>query len=151
MEGRFEYKVVPAPARGVKARGLRSGEERFAHALSSLMNEMAAEGWDYLRSDTLPAEERQGLTGSRTVYHNMLVFRRALAVLEEAEPLQADPTPEPEPERTPEPFMGFEDGEEQFEAPAAAVLSLLEARKRLQDLEAEEDADADEPRGVAAE
>lgn len=73
---RFEYRVVPAPKSGLKAKGVRSNEDRFAHALESLMNELGAQGWDYVRADTLPAEERQGLTGRTTVYQNMLVFRR---------------------------------------------------------------------------
>jgi len=74
----FEYKVVPAPKRGVKARGVKGTEEQFAHALTLLMNEAAAEGWEYQRTDTLPCEERKGLTGKTTVYQNMLVFRRNL-------------------------------------------------------------------------
>ena len=73
---RYEYKVVPAPAKGLKAKGIRSPEARFAHALASAMNELGAAGWSYLRTDTLPAEERAGLTRTRTTYHNMLVFRR---------------------------------------------------------------------------
>lgn len=75
----YEYKVVPAPVRGDKERGLKTGADRFAHALSQLMNELAQEGWEYWRADTLPAEERAGLTSKTTVYHNLLVFRRALA------------------------------------------------------------------------
>ena len=72
----FEYKVVPAPMRGEKERGLKTGAERFAHALSMAMNEMASEGWEYWRAETLPAEERSGLTSKTTVFHNLLVFRR---------------------------------------------------------------------------
>ncbi len=75
---RFEYKVVPAPRRGQKARGLTTTEERFALALSHVMNELGHDGWDYLRADTLPVDERSGLTGTKTSYHNMLVFRRML-------------------------------------------------------------------------
>lgn len=73
----YEYKVVSAPTRGEKARGIRTAPDRFAQALSSLMNRMAQDGWEYLRSDTLPAEEREGLLRRITVYHNVLVFRRA--------------------------------------------------------------------------
>jgi hypothetical protein len=73
----FEYKVVPAPVRGEKARGLKSAEARFAHALERVINEMASEGWEYQRAETLPSEERSGLTGSVTHWRNMLVFRRA--------------------------------------------------------------------------
>ena len=78
---RYEYRVVPAPKQGTKAKGVRSYEDRFAHALQSLMNELGAQGWDYVRADTLPAEERQGLTGRVTVYQNMLVFRRVVEVV----------------------------------------------------------------------
>lgn len=74
----FEYKVIPAPAKGEKERGLKTGADRFAHALSLTMNELAAEGWEYWRAETLPAEERTGLTSKTTVFHNLLVFRRAL-------------------------------------------------------------------------
>ncbi len=73
---RYEYKVIPAPKKGRKAKGLRTSEARFANALQDVMNEMGAEGWEYLRCDTLPAVERQGLTGKATVYQNMLVFGR---------------------------------------------------------------------------
>lgn len=72
----YEYKVVPAPARGEKERGLKTGAEKFAHALTLVMNDLAREGWEYWRSETLPAEERSGLTSKTTVYHNLLVFRR---------------------------------------------------------------------------
>jgi len=75
---RYEYRVIPAPRRGEKARGLKTAEARFANALTLAMNQMAAEGWDYLRADTLPAEERVGLTGRTTTFQHMLVFRRAL-------------------------------------------------------------------------
>ncbi|SEB64159.1 DUF4177 domain-containing protein [Rhodobacter sp. 24-YEA-8] len=75
---RFEYKVVPAPRRGEKARGVKSAEERFALALSTVMNELGAEGWDYVRADSLPCDERSGLTGTKTSFQNMLVFRREI-------------------------------------------------------------------------
>jgi hypothetical protein len=76
---RFEFKVIPAPKRGEKARGVKTTEERFALALTTLMNQLGAEGWDYVRADALPCEERVGFTGSKTTFQNVLVFRRALA------------------------------------------------------------------------
>jgi hypothetical protein len=75
----YEYKVIPAPRRGLKARGVKGSEAMFAHALATTMNELGAEGWEYLRADSLPCEERQGLTGRTTVFQNMLVFRRVIA------------------------------------------------------------------------
>ena len=80
----YEYKVVPAPLRGLKAKGLKTSEDRFANALQSAMNEMAADGWEYLRADTLPCEKREGLMSKTTVYQNMLVFRRVKAAIEAA-------------------------------------------------------------------
>ena len=80
---RFEYKVVPAPKRGEKARGVKTTEDRFALALTQLMNELGADGWDYVRSDALPCEERTGFTGTKTTFQNMLVFRRVIGVMDE--------------------------------------------------------------------
>lgn len=82
-----EYTVVPAPSRGEKARGARTGVERFAYALTGEINRMAAAGWEYVRAETLPCEERSGLTSRTTVYHNVLVFRRALARTDAAHPV----------------------------------------------------------------
>jgi hypothetical protein len=83
---KFEYKVMPAPKRGEKTRGVKSTEDRFAFALTQLMNTLGAEGWEYLRADTLPCDERAGLTGTRTTYQNMLVFRRTLAATDTVAP-----------------------------------------------------------------
>lgn len=76
---RYEYKVLPAPNRGEKAPGVKGTGERFAYAMTQLMNRMAQDGWEYLRADTLPCEERTGLTGRSTSYQNLLVFRRVAA------------------------------------------------------------------------
>ncbi len=80
---RFEYHVVPAPRRGEKARGVKTTEERFALALSNLMNQLGTDGWEYVRADTLPCDERAGFTGTKTTFQNILVFRRPLRALGE--------------------------------------------------------------------
>lgn len=74
----YEYKVVPAPEKGLKGKGVKGPRERFANALQALMNDLGAEGWEYIRADMLPCSERSGLTGSSTSYLNMLVFRRTV-------------------------------------------------------------------------
>jgi hypothetical protein len=76
---RREYRVLPAPTRGRKAPGVKTPEGRFALGLEDVINEMAREGWCYLRSDILPSEERQGLTSSATVYRSVLIFTREIA------------------------------------------------------------------------
>lgn len=86
----FEYKVVPAPRQGEKARGVKTTADRFALTLTTLMNALGRDGWEYLRADTLPCEERVGFTGKQTAFQNMLVFRRALAA-----PAVAAPAPAP--------------------------------------------------------
>jgi len=87
----FEYKVVPAPKKGLKAKGIKGVEEKFANALAGVMNEMVAKGWEYQRSDTLPSEERSGLRGKTTVFHNVLVFRRKITTKETAPPKSEAP------------------------------------------------------------
>lgn len=96
----WEYKVVPAPARGEKAKGVKGAEARFAYALQRIMNEMGAEGWEYQRSETLPSEERSGLTSKVTNWRNVLVFRREMSVdasFEDGEPAALLEAPEPDP------------------------------------------------------
>ncbi|MBN2631088.1 MAG: DUF4177 domain-containing protein [Rhodobacteraceae bacterium] len=95
---RFAYKVIPSPKRADKARGCKTTEDRFAHALTQLMNSLGAEGWEYIRADTLPCAERVGLTGSKTTYQSMLVFRRALAEESAQVPAFASLRPVSEPE-----------------------------------------------------
>lgn len=89
MMQRFEYKVVPAPKKGQRGKGVKGADARFAFALEQLMNEHAATGWEYQRTVTLPAEERSGIASRTTVYQNMLVFRRAL---ETAQPVSHAPS-----------------------------------------------------------
>ena len=72
----FEYHVIPAPAKGRKARGAGSPDARYALALAEALNDEARNGWEFVRAEVLPSQEKQGLTGSRTVYVNVLVFRR---------------------------------------------------------------------------
>lgn len=74
----YEYRVIPAPRRGEKAKGAKTVPERFGVALANAMNAQARDGWEYLRADTLPCEERVGLTGSATHFQHMLVFRRVI-------------------------------------------------------------------------
>jgi hypothetical protein len=88
---RYEFKVIPAPRRGDKVRGVKTTEDRFALTLTGLMNQLGAEGWDYVRSDVLPVDERSGLTGTKTSFQNMLVFRRIMESDVALQPLTAVP------------------------------------------------------------
>lgn len=72
----YEYRVIPAPVKGTKTKLAKTAPDRFAVTLQEAMNTMSADGWEFVRAENLPSEERSGLTGTKTVYHNMLVFRR---------------------------------------------------------------------------
>ncbi|SFQ94934.1 DUF4177 domain-containing protein [Poseidonocella sedimentorum] len=75
---KFEYKVVVAPVRGTKSKGVRGTAERFALSLETQMNDCAAEGWEYHRTETLPAQRRGWLGRRHVEEQNLLVFRRAV-------------------------------------------------------------------------
>lgn len=78
----FEYTAIPAPTRSEKAKEVKTAADRYALTLTAELNRMATEGWEYLRAEVLPSEERSGLTGRSTTYHNLLIFRREKTVRE---------------------------------------------------------------------
>ncbi|MGI9370268.1 MAG: DUF4177 domain-containing protein [Ruegeria sp.] len=107
---RYEYKVVPAPKKGSKAKGVKTPEGRFANSVQNILNEMGQDGWEYQRAELLPSEERSGLTGSTVNWRNVLVFRRAVeaevevglvATRPEETEIEATPSAVPEPEDEP--------------------------------------------------
>lgn len=95
---RYEYKVVPAPRKGTKTKDAKTADAKLAVSVEEIMNDMGAQGWYYLRSDTLPIEERSGLTGKSTTFQHLLVFVREIAEAAEVHPaaIIASPTPEVE-------------------------------------------------------
>ena len=128
----WEFKVVHAPTKGTKARGVKGPEGRFAQALETLMNDLGREGWEYQRADTLPSIERAGLTGSTTEWRNVLVFRRLRE--NDAEAFAPELLPAPAPEK--------EAAEMPVEAPAKKVEPAVEKPKETV---AEKEDDADKP------
>ncbi len=88
---RYEYKVVPAPSKGQKAKGVKTAEGRFALTIQDTLNQMGADGWEYQRAELLPSDERSGLTGTTQNWRNVLIFRRALDTADARPDLQADP------------------------------------------------------------
>lgn len=101
---KFEYKAVPAPTRGTKAKTVKTTEDRFALSMTETLNDMASDGWEYVRAETLPCDERKGLTGTTTTYQNILIFKRfkqvaqplALDARTSSRPLEIEPAPEDE-------------------------------------------------------
>lgn len=82
--GKYEYKVLPTPRRAKRAKGVKGEPARFAHALTEMMNVEAAQGWEYLKSETLPMEAKSGMfKGVTETFQCVLVFRRSLEVEDE--------------------------------------------------------------------
>lgn len=78
--GLFEYEVVPAPTKPKRVPGLSKDNERVAHELAEIFNEMAEDGWEYIRADTINIDNVTGISGNIPVAHTLLVFRRPLAL-----------------------------------------------------------------------
>jgi hypothetical protein len=72
-----EYKCVPCPRRPRKSRDHKSPCDALAAAMEAVMNEQAAAGWTFVRTDLVPMEHRAGLFGGVTESHQaVMVFSR---------------------------------------------------------------------------
>lgn len=114
MQG-IEYKVVPAPRKARSVRGARTKADAMARALEEILREEAAAGWEYVRADLIPCEEKAGFFSRAVELHRaMLVFRKVPVAAPRPE-LRPEPVPvraEPEPyplrtARAGEPQRGF--------------------------------------------
>lgn len=83
--------------RSEKSKSAKTPADRYAATLTEAINSMAVNGWEYLRAETLPSEERSGLTGRTTLFHNLLIFRRAVEAAAPAHIPAETATPQIEP------------------------------------------------------
>lgn len=74
----YEYDVVPAPKKPMRVQGISREDERVAYELSALFNDMAIEGWEYVRADAIHIDDVTGISGNVPKTHTLLVFRRPL-------------------------------------------------------------------------
>jgi hypothetical protein len=101
----YEYKVVSAPRKARSFEGVRSHEDQFAHVLMDVMNKMAKNDWEYWRAESLPCEEKSGLTARVVSYQSVLIFRRKLLANDkffETPPKQRIEDHSSSPQKTPE-------------------------------------------------
>ncbi len=94
----IEYRVVPAPRRSNRTKGIKDAETRYANTLQDILNEQGRDGWTYVRADLLPSEERTGLFRRSTVYHTVLVFSRPRKEALTTPEVNTKPDLPPEPE-----------------------------------------------------
>ena len=73
----YEYRVIPAPKRLKKIKGVSSTAELFAATLTDAINAEARDGWEYVRSEALAAEGPRGfLRRGAMVEETVMIFRR---------------------------------------------------------------------------
>ena len=76
----YEYKCVGAPEKGKRKRGAKTRSDRVANAMEIAIQAEATDGWEYLRTDLVPIEERGGMfKRPQEVHRAVLIFRRPLA------------------------------------------------------------------------
>lgn len=86
----FEYKCVGAPERPKRLRGTWSRSDRVALAMQEIIGAEAVDGWEYMRTDIVPVEEKAGFFGRTHEAHRaVLVFRRESVVARPARPALA--------------------------------------------------------------
>jgi hypothetical protein len=115
----YEYKCVAGPTIvSVKHAKVRT---EAVKAFEDIMNEQAAEGWEYVGIDEFHTSEPESWLSRKRVYvpTKMLVFRRAKAG---ATPVATAPVPAAMPAATPEPAA----------VPMSKVASLSDIRARLE-------------------
>jgi len=77
----YEYKCVGAPERAKRVRGARTRTERVASAMEELINDEAVGGWEYLRTDLVPIEEKPNFfSRPQEVHRAVLIFRRPTVI-----------------------------------------------------------------------
>lgn len=73
----YDYKVIPAPKKLKRVKGVSGADELFAVTLTDVINEVARQGWEYVRAERLPAEPPRGwLRAAQAEELAVLVFRR---------------------------------------------------------------------------
>lgn len=109
----YEYKCIAAPEKARRRRGAKTRTDRVALAIQDILAAECKGGWEYLRADLIPVEEKSGFfSRAQDVHRAILVFRRAVGgsgaavpypVAAPVIPQPAVPQPAaPEPGRTPD-------------------------------------------------
>lgn len=83
---KYEYRAIPCPERTLRARDLPDGTDPFGQTLTAAINDLAGDGWDYVRAETIDLKTRR-LFGRRSETRSFLVFRRDLKPAAEPRPV----------------------------------------------------------------
>ena len=127
----YEYKTVAAPRRAGRYRGVAKGPDSFARTIEETLTNEAVDGWEFQRAENLPCEEKHGwLSRRETVFHSVLVFRRARVEARSAAAYPAEDWAEP----------GFAEPAPGFQRPSPAPQAHRPAPARPQGAAADPDA-----------
>jgi hypothetical protein len=75
----FEFKTVAAPRRVKKVKGVKGRNESLAAMVEAIIHDESAGGWDYVRTDIFPIEEKPSWFSSHAEVHKgVMVFRRGV-------------------------------------------------------------------------
>ncbi len=72
----FEYRSVPAPERCLRLGKVERGEDRFCLTFDEVLNQQAAEGWEFVRIEALPSRSGFWPFRHRLRTRHLLIFRR---------------------------------------------------------------------------
>lgn len=82
----FEFKVLPAPRRSKRMKGLMRGQNRFCATVTEFLNENGLDGWEFIGFEMMPLESRRFLFFQYVGECPCMIFRR------EVEPMVLDGT-----------------------------------------------------------
>ena len=72
---RYEYKVVPVPEKCLSSKDAAAADDPAAFTVEVVLNDMAVEGWVYIRTDRMTLQ-KGGILGQKDITRDMMVFRR---------------------------------------------------------------------------
>lgn len=82
---KYEFRAVPCPQRAQRHQNMPKGADAFSETLTDAINDLAGDGWDYVRTDAVTVQTR-GLFRRRSESREFLVFRREARALIPARP-----------------------------------------------------------------
>ncbi len=72
---RYEYKVVPVPAKCMSSKGLAAESDPASQTVEAVLNDLGLQGWEYVRTDRMTLQ-KPGILGRGEVTREMMVFCR---------------------------------------------------------------------------
>lgn len=82
---KYEYKVVPVPARCVPAKEADADIDPAVFTVETLLNDLGVAGWEYVRRDRMTLQTRRWPRRRETT-QDMLIFRRVPVAHVDARP-----------------------------------------------------------------